>query len=72
MPKKRDNPLVLESEQAFEDGAIFTANQVGGLVIAVADTQAVGSYNEQFECKAHLTKEQAAQLRDGLNRWFPA
>ncbi len=42
-----------------------------GLMVAVSETHAVDSYNEEFECSLHMQKEQAILLRDLLNEWFP-
>jgi hypothetical protein len=58
--------LHIESGYSFEEGATFVALENGGMSIAVAEEQAVDSYNQSFTCHATLNQEQAVKLRDWL------
>lgn len=63
---KRDNAIQFESSEMFEDGCTVSFEN-SKLVISVAEEQAVDSYNQMFTCSAHLTNNNAVQLRDWLN-----
>ena len=43
----------------------------GGIVISVANEQAVDSYNAMFECDISLDRKTAIQFRDWLNKLYP-
>lgn len=53
----------------FEEGGWFKLHN-GGLIVSVAQEQAVDSYNQSFECSLTMTREQAVQLRDWLIQHF--
>ena len=38
--------------------------------VSVSDERDVGSYNDTFECSFWMTREEATQLRDWLNRYL--
>ncbi len=68
----REETIIFEPSFSFEEGCQFTRDKSGLLIVSVAEEQAVDSYNQSFECTAHLTPDQAVQLRDWLNKQFPA
>lgn len=66
MIKFGEKRLCFESASSFEEGATFTTNKEGGIGVAVAEEQAVDSYNQSFTCHDTLDRAQAIQLRDWL------
>lgn len=67
-----ESTITFEGSDSFEDGATFRATENGGIRVAVAEEQAMDSYNSMFECTIHLSAEQAAELRDWICAMFPA
>lgn len=63
--------LHLESNDTFEEGADFELAG-DGIVVSVSEEKAVDSYNQSFTCSLTMNRAQAVQLRDWLNRHFPA
>lgn len=54
-----------------EEGATFSFDKEGCLLVSVAQEKAVDSYNASFECTLTMSPVQAAQLRDWLNAQMP-
>ena len=51
-----------------EEGATFTLDARGLLIVSVSEEKAVDSYNESFECTLTMTPSQVVLLRDWLNK----
>lgn len=67
MPVK-DNALILEASQSFEEGATVVPLDDGGIRISVAEEKAVDSYNQSFTCSISMTKAQAAEFYEWLGK----
>lgn len=63
------NNIFFDTEDTYEEGADFSIKR-GRLIIAVAQEQAVGSYNDSFECTATLSRKQGIELRDWLCKMY--
>lgn len=66
-----ENTIKFEPSQSFEEGATFTRSG-SGIIVSVSEEKAVDSYNSSFECSLTMTREQAIELRDWLNKHFPS
>lgn len=58
--------IFFDTEDDYEEGATFSINRNGHLIISVAEEKAVDSCNQSFECTATLSKKQGLKLRDWL------
>jgi hypothetical protein len=68
---ERDGSFYYENPSDADNVLIAFRNRGGELSVAVAEEQAMDSYNHTFECTAYLSREDAERLRDYLNENFP-
>ncbi len=63
--------LYFEDPQDADNTITAHPNEDGGLTVTVSEERAVDSYNQMFNLMFALSRAQALELRDHLNRWFP-